>query len=221
MSEYELIEVKDIETEIKDDLAHPEVAELKNPYPISYHERLWAFEKEWKEFVKKEITENIEPWFHLWRGMGAAENSFFRKIHKLAKKHFRGILTDDILIRFQIFVKQLLFGITAFISANKKTELEPILDFVESFCEESFEEIDCWNCDLPQSNMDKLKPYREEDLIEEPPFDKSKNNGYPSWIKFSVGSDNEDEWCELCKNHKLKGNTDDENASKDETTEEY
>jgi hypothetical protein len=179
-------EITDINDIIEDNTSL-EVLDLSSPKIVfSFEERLEAFKNEWITFVKKEITENIEPWFHLWRGMGAANSSFLRKMEKLANKHFRGILNEDSIMRLQIFVKQLQYGITALISANKKTELEPILRYVETLSEESFEAIDQWNWPLVDQDMSRLQPYVPEDYIEEPEFDKTKNDGYPAWIRMST-----------------------------------
>ena len=33
---------------------------------ISFRDRFEAFKEEWIEFIKKELTNNIEPWFYVW-----------------------------------------------------------------------------------------------------------------------------------------------------------
>jgi hypothetical protein len=164
--EAELEEVLDIEDTIPNDETHPEEQELVNSYPISFDNRLEAFEKEWVEFVKKQITKNITPYFNLWFGM-KANRIFLIKMEKLAKKHFRGILKEESLTRLQIYVKHLQYGISGLIAATHSSELEPILKFVERFTSESFEAMEHWNWPLAHQNMDRLKPYRPEDSIDD------------------------------------------------------
>ncbi len=184
-----LQEVVDIDNEIVEDTTNKDVfvvSKSDNTHEaiFSYNERLDAFEKEWIEFLKKEITANIDTYFYVWLGMGAANMSFILKMEQLANKHFRGILTKDALLRLHIFVKQLKYGITAFLYASKmsKIELEPLLKFVEKFSKESFEAMSHWNWPLVYQDMRKLEPYRDEDFIEEPEFDRANNGGFPSWI---------------------------------------
>jgi hypothetical protein len=153
---------------------------------ISFAERFEAFKEEWIEFIKKELTNNIEPWFYVWFSLGSANADFINKMRKLVNKHFRGIITDEAFTRLNIFVKHLQYGIMALRMAIKDCDLETHLKFVESFCKESFDHMSHWNWLLTDQDMSKLEPYREEDMIAEPEFDKEKNGGYPSWIKFSV-----------------------------------
>lgn len=182
----ELEEVNDLENVILEDTSNQD-NKIIIDHGISFEERLNAFEKEWVEFLKKEITANIQPWFHLWFRT-VANGKFILKMEKLANKHFRGILGKESLMRLQIFVKQLQYGIIALQSAVKKPELETILKFVEVFSNESFEAMEHWNWPLVHQNMARLTPYTEEDLKEEEEdFDPTKNGGFPSWIKFSVG----------------------------------
>ena len=184
-------EVDDIDNAIPQDT---KVVQLSHPTAVPFEERKEAFVNEWMAFLKKEITDNIEPWFHLWRGM-VANQVLMNKMQQLANKYFRGILDGESLTRFFIYVKHLEYGITAFIKATEEIKLESMLKFVESFSQESFESLDCWNSILTESNMAKLKPYRAEDFVEEPEFDKEKNGGFPYWISFSECDEN----CSCCE----------------------
>jgi len=183
----ELQELNDLENIISEDKSHIEDNRIIIDHGISFDERLEAFEKEWIEFLKKEITANIQPYFHLWFSC-VANTKFILKMEKLANKHFCGILSKESLMRLQIFVKQLQYGVHAFIATTKKTELESLLLFVEAFSKESFEAMDHWNWPLTHQNMARLVPYRPEDLVEEeePESDNSKNGGFPSWIHCST-----------------------------------
>jgi hypothetical protein len=178
-----LEEIDDIES-----VLDQEVLDLSDVIiPFSFEDRRESFTEEWIAFIKKEISENFEPWFYMWLSMSGANSSFLCKMEKLANKHFRGILTRGALTRLQIFVKQLLYGITAFISATKGKELEPILLYVETFSKESFEALEHWCWPLTNAIMSKLQAYRPEDSIEEPLFDKEAkeaNGGFPSWIEY-------------------------------------
>jgi hypothetical protein len=213
MSDEVFFEINDIDM-IPQDTINTEVEQLSQPVLVPFLDRKEAFVNEWMAFLKKEITNNFEPWFHLWRGM-VANRLFLNKMEKLANKYFRGVLNGESLTRFFIYVKHLNYSITAFLKATretKETKLESILKFVESFSEESFEELECWNSILTNSNMNKLKPYRPEDFIEEPEFDKEKNAGYPYWIRFSECDEN----CS-CGDNDSGDDSDDENKSQSTT----
>lgn len=179
----DLEEISDLNEAIPEDTSNITDNMIIVDYGISYQERQNAFEKEWVEFLKREITANIEPYFHLWFGW-AANTKFISKMEKLANKHFRGILNKESLMRLHIFVKQLQYGIIALQRATKKTDLEMILKFVETFTDESFDAMEHWNWPLVHQNMSRLQPYLPEDLVEENlEFDQAKNGGFPSWIQ--------------------------------------
>jgi hypothetical protein len=181
-------------------MASDTIQELEEVYDIdkevdSFDEHLERFQKEWLKFVNREITANYEKYFNLWLGMGIANRSFILKMEQLANKHFRGILSDESLTQFQVFVRLLQVAIRSFKASAKTCDLESILKFVEIFCEESFEEIDVWNSPLLDNDILSLKPYRPEDLVEEPEpeLDTSDNYGFPSWIRISHSSENDGE----------------------------
>jgi hypothetical protein len=180
----QLEEIDDLENAIPEDVSNRTNNTIIIDHGISYQERQDAFEKEWIDFLKKEITSNIECNFHLWFTF-AANESFILKMEKLANKHFRGILNKESLMRLQIYVKQLQYAIMGLQRATKTTNLEMILTFIETFTQESFEAMDHWNWPLTTQNMSKLMPYRSEDLVAEPELDRSMNEGLPSWIKLS------------------------------------
>ncbi len=176
-------------------MATDTIQELEEIYDIdkevdSFDDHLERFQKEWITFVNREITANYEKYFNLWLGMGIANRSFILKMEQLANKHFRGILSDESLTQFQVFVRLLQIAIRSFKASAKTCDLESILEFVKIFCEESFEEIDVWNSPLFDNDILKLKPYRPEDLVEEsePEVNTSDNYGFPSWITISHSS---------------------------------
>lgn len=176
-------------------MASDTIQELEEIYDIdkdddSFDEHLERFQNEWLKFVNREITSNYEKYFNLWLGMGIANRSFILKMEQLANKHFRGILSDESLTQFQVFVRLLQVAIRSFKASSTTCDLDSILEFVKIFCEESFEEIDVWNSPLFDNDICKLQPYRPEDLIEEPEpeADTSDNYGFPSWIKITQSS---------------------------------
>lgn len=129
---------------------------------IEFKQRLAAFEKEFIAFVKKAIEDNFEQYFHFWFAMGAP-GIFCDKIESLAYKHFRGIVYADTLASFREFVKHMIYGIRAMLRVTHLTDLSTILNFVDAFCEESFEEIEEWNQALARQNKNNLRPYRLEE----------------------------------------------------------
>lgn len=135
---------------------------------IEFRERLKAFEKEFVGFVKKAIEDNFEPYFHFWFAMGAP-GLFCDTIESLAYKHFRGIVYADTLASFRAFVKHMIYGIRAMQRVTHLTDLKTILNFVEAFCDESFEEIEEWNQPLMRQNKNNLRPYKDippEDAVD-------------------------------------------------------
>jgi hypothetical protein len=213
-------------------MASDTIQELEEIYDIdketiSIDEHIERFQNEWLKFVNREITANYEKYFNLWLGMGIANRSFILKMEQLANKHFRGILSDESLTQFQVFVRLFQVAIRSFKASAKTCDLESILEFVKIFCEESFEEIDVWNSALFDNDICKLQPYRPEDLIEEPEpeIDTSDNYGFPSWIKISHSSNykcscEDDCDCDSDSDSEEKNDTSDSNENMKETEAE-
>jgi hypothetical protein len=184
----ELHEITDIDNEILENINYADIIIVSIPkYNITFQERIDALQKEWITFIKKEITNNIFPWIHLWCKLSNEHNLFLYRMEKLSKKHFCGILDEDSIICFQMFVKELKYGMTKIIASNKSIDLESILQFVESYSIKRFEKINDWNWSLANQDMSRLQPYTSDDFIEEPEFDKTRNSGFPSWIYISIG----------------------------------
>ncbi len=160
--------------------------------------RLIAFTDEWVAFLRKLYGFHLsQPRFHLWRGFGQANRCLLHKMERMANQFFRGVLTEESLSRFDIYVKQLQYVVSAWFMVHKEIDTPLLLDFIDKYTRESFEHIDHWNWELTKGNDFKLVEFMEHDLQPDPAFfyvEHMNLNAFAPFIQFHFGgSEDEDE----------------------------
>lgn len=166
---------------------------------FTIRKRLNAFTDEWVAFLRKLYGFHLnQPRFHLWRGFGQANRCLLHKMERMANQFFRGVLTEESLSKFVIYVKQLQYVVSAWFMTHKEVDNEKLLEFIDNYTRESFEHIDHWNWELTKGNDFKLVEFIEKDLQPDPDFfyvDHMNLNAFSPFIQFHFdgGSDGEDE----------------------------
>ena len=165
----------------KTDCDTEEILVLTWPKKVfSFDERMQTLRDEWIAFATKEITDNIEPWFHLWAKDGARHTAFIDEIEWLANKYLSGILTDDSIMAFRMLATTFRRAMGNHIKGGDT--LDMVITFLKNFTYARFEFVSEWNWFILRADMTQLQPYLADK--ERPVFDRSTNGGFPSWVKY-------------------------------------
>ncbi len=166
---------------------------------FTIRKRLVTFTDEWVAFLRKLYGFHLhQPRFHLWSGFGQANRCLLHKMERMANQFFRGVLTEESLSKFDIYVKQLQYVISAWFMIHQEVDNEQLLNFIDKYTRESFEHIDHWNWELTKGDDWKLVDFTENDLQPDPDFfyiEHMNLQAFSPFIQFHFdggGSDEED-----------------------------